>query len=121
MSIRNTVLALIVVPLAMNAATPAVAGFKGKLAGPGFLAGGPGKGPGGLFGGGPKGPVLIGGGLGKGPVLIGGGPGKGAGNFFAGGLKGRGSIASGPTGKRNGFNGPLNIAIGPAKGTRHCP
>ena len=108
MSIRNTVLALAVVPLAMSVVTPASAGFfnnpmgnptKGKLAGPGFIGGGPGKGN------------LLGGGL-KGPGLIGGGPAKGGG-LFGGVLKGPGAIASGPAGKRN---GPGNIAIVPAKG-----
>jgi hypothetical protein len=87
MSIRNTVLALAVVPLAMSVVTPASAGFfnnpmgnlaKGKLAGPGFIGGGPGKG-----------------------------------NLFGGVLKGPGTIPSGSAGKRN---GPANIAIVPAKG-----
>jgi hypothetical protein len=100
MSIRNTVLALAVVPLALSAAAPASAGFlgspiggtgKSKFAGPAFI-GVSGKGPGNLFGGGSKGTVL------------------------GGGLKSPGNIVSGPGGRRNGIGGPANIAIGPAKG-----
>src|SRR5262245_48496425 len=100
MSIRNTVVALAVLRLALSAAAPASAGFfgspmggagKSKFAGPGFI-GGPGKGPGNLFGGGSKGAV------------------------FGGGSKGPANIASGPGGRRTGFGGPVNIAIGPAKG-----
>jgi hypothetical protein len=103
------VLALAVVPLAMSVVTPASAGFfnnpmgnpaKGKLAGPSFIGGGPGKGN------------LFGGGL-KGPGFVGGGPAKGGGSLFGGVLKGPGTIASGSAGKRN---GPGNIAILPAKG-----